>query len=190
MDFNISTGGKTLIQRGEKELPDNMLYLVGGWTNLFEKYDRQIGSFPQKLRVKIQKKWNIIIITLDTKYPMILITKDPKTSVHRGTPTKKNISLLKAELPSHPHHSTPHTPKKKGTFGFDFFGRADECLLCFCFPTLKSSIRRGSEKAGKHHGLEFFHEEMWPSKIRKAVKSKQWLVDDIKYSPYSHRRVG
>ena len=27
------------------------LYLVGGWTNPFEKYARQIGSFPQ-LKVK------------------------------------------------------------------------------------------------------------------------------------------
>jgi len=30
MDFNVSAGEKTLIQRGEKELPENMLYLVGG----------------------------------------------------------------------------------------------------------------------------------------------------------------
>ena len=150
MDFNISTGGKTLIQRGEKELPDNMLYLVGGWTNLFEKYDRQIGSFPQKLRVKIQKKkWNIIIITLDTKYPMILITKDPKTSVHRGTPTKKNISLLKAELPSHPHHSTPHTPKKKGTFGFDFFWKGRMNVSCAFVFQLWSRRYVAGRKGGK-----------------------------------------
>ena len=31
--------------------------LVGGWTNLFEKYARQIGSFPQ-VRVKIKNVWN------------------------------------------------------------------------------------------------------------------------------------
>ena len=30
------------------------LYLVGGWTNPFEKYARQIGSFPQ-LKVKNKK---------------------------------------------------------------------------------------------------------------------------------------
>ena len=33
--------------------------LVGGWTNPFEKYDRQIGSFPQHFGVNINKKnWN------------------------------------------------------------------------------------------------------------------------------------
>ena len=29
--------------------------LVGGWTNQFEKYDRQIGSFPQGSGWKLQK---------------------------------------------------------------------------------------------------------------------------------------
>ncbi len=32
-------------------------WLVGGWTNPFEKYARQIGSFPQ-VRVKIKHIWN------------------------------------------------------------------------------------------------------------------------------------
>ena len=30
--------------------------LVGGWTNPIEKYDRQIGSFPQ-VGVKIENTW-------------------------------------------------------------------------------------------------------------------------------------
>ena len=55
MDFNVSAGEKTLIQRGEKELPEKTLYLVGGWTNPFEKYDRQIGSFPQKIKGENKK---------------------------------------------------------------------------------------------------------------------------------------
>ena len=33
---------------------DLQLFLVGGF-NPFEKYDRQIGSFPQKIRMKIEK---------------------------------------------------------------------------------------------------------------------------------------
>ena len=32
-------------------------YLVGGWTNPFEKYARQIGSSPQ-VGVKIKNIWN------------------------------------------------------------------------------------------------------------------------------------
>ena len=32
-------------------------FLVGGWTNPFEKYARQIGSFPQ-VGVKIKDIWN------------------------------------------------------------------------------------------------------------------------------------
>ena len=32
--------------------------LVGGWTNPFEKYARQIGSFPQGSGVKIKHVWN------------------------------------------------------------------------------------------------------------------------------------
>ena len=31
--------------------------MVGGWTNPFEKYARQIGSFPQ-IGVKIKNIWN------------------------------------------------------------------------------------------------------------------------------------
>ena len=31
--------------------------LVGGWTNPFEKYARQIGSFPQ-VGMKIKNIWN------------------------------------------------------------------------------------------------------------------------------------
>ena len=34
----------------------NHLFLLGGWTNPSEKYDRQIGSFPQGSGVKI-KNW-------------------------------------------------------------------------------------------------------------------------------------
>ena len=30
-----------------KDISPTQALLVGGWTNLFEKYDRQIGSFPQ-----------------------------------------------------------------------------------------------------------------------------------------------
>ncbi len=33
-------------------------WLVGGWTNPFEKYARQIGSFPQGSGVKIKNIWN------------------------------------------------------------------------------------------------------------------------------------
>ncbi len=32
--------------------------LVGGWTNPFEKYDRQIGSFPPGFRVENKNVWN------------------------------------------------------------------------------------------------------------------------------------
>ena len=36
-----------------------MLSIVGGWTNPFETYARQIGSFPQDLGwVKIKHIWN------------------------------------------------------------------------------------------------------------------------------------
>ena len=31
--------------------------VVGGWTNPFEKYARQLGSFPQ-VRVKLKNIWN------------------------------------------------------------------------------------------------------------------------------------
>ena len=33
------------------------IQLVGGWTNPFERYARQIGSFPQ-IEVKIKNIWN------------------------------------------------------------------------------------------------------------------------------------
>ena len=35
--------------------PNILSNLGGGWTNPIEKYDRQIGSFPQKIGVKFQK---------------------------------------------------------------------------------------------------------------------------------------
>ena len=34
-----------------------VIWLPGGWTNPFETYDRQMGSFSQ-VAVKIEKKWN------------------------------------------------------------------------------------------------------------------------------------
>ena len=34
-----------------------MRELVGGWTNPFEKYARQIGSFPPRFGVKIKHMW-------------------------------------------------------------------------------------------------------------------------------------
>ena len=36
---------------------EKVLKLVGGWTNPFEKYARQVGSFPQ-VGVKIKHVWN------------------------------------------------------------------------------------------------------------------------------------
>ena len=38
--------------------------LVGGWTNPFEKYARQIGSFPQ-VRLKIKNVWNHHLVFLE-----------------------------------------------------------------------------------------------------------------------------
>ena len=44
-----------------------IVYLVGGWTHPIEKYDRQIGSFPQ-VGVKIKNMSNhhldIFIVTI------------------------------------------------------------------------------------------------------------------------------
>ena len=41
----------------------NVGKLVGGWTNPFEKYGRQIGSFPQ-IGVKIKNTWWIKVTFL------------------------------------------------------------------------------------------------------------------------------
>ena len=35
----------------------SFVFLVGGWTNPFEKYARQIGSFPQAVGGKIKNIW-------------------------------------------------------------------------------------------------------------------------------------
>ena len=42
--------------------------LVGGWTNPFEQYARQIGSFPQ-VRVKIKHVWNHLAFVELTNIP-------------------------------------------------------------------------------------------------------------------------
>ena len=39
-------------------------FLVGGWTNPFEKYDRQNGNLPQ-IWVKIKKKWNHHLVLVE-----------------------------------------------------------------------------------------------------------------------------
>ena len=46
-------------------------YLVGGWTNPFEKDARQIGSFPQ-VGVKIKNIWNHHLATQLVSYLRLL----------------------------------------------------------------------------------------------------------------------
>ena len=38
-------------------LQPTYIYVVGAWTNRFEKYARQIGSFPQGSGIKIPHIW-------------------------------------------------------------------------------------------------------------------------------------
>ena len=53
----ILTLGYIDIFMAEKTHKVRKTALVGGWTNPFEKYARQIGSFPQ-IGVKIKNIWN------------------------------------------------------------------------------------------------------------------------------------
>ena len=54
-------GGDRLCKREGLQVDDQFMSpnqkLVGGWTNPFEKYARQIGSFPQGSGVNIENIW-------------------------------------------------------------------------------------------------------------------------------------
>ncbi len=56
---------------------NNTIVYVGGWTNPSEKYDRQIGSFPQ-VGVNIIKKWNHHLVVSSKKVFLFPPEKMPK----------------------------------------------------------------------------------------------------------------
>ena len=59
------------------------VFLVGGWTNPSEKYDRQIGAFSQ-VRVKIRNIWNhhpVLLVIQSVSFTLLPSRTSEKPSI-------------------------------------------------------------------------------------------------------------
>ena len=98
-------------------------FLVGGWTNLFEKYDRQIGSFPQA-GVKIKDIWNHQLDFLNVLFLFFCWVDVKATNSTVFFSRKKILQRIVTET----------TDAKSSRIKLCFFYVANPINSCFWFP--------------------------------------------------------